>query len=87
MKKAATITLIAFVVFLGVGERVLKAEERYEEIQLLAKVMNLVQQFYVEEVDLKKLIYGGIKGMLSELDPHTNFMSPDIYKEFENETS
>ena len=36
---------------------------------------------------MKKLIYGGIKGMLHELDPHTNFLPPDIYKEFESETT
>lgn len=64
-----------------------KSDERYEDIQLFAKVLNLVQQFYVEDVELKKLIYGGIKGMLEELDPHTNFMPPEIYKEFETETS
>jgi carboxyl-terminal processing protease len=63
------------------------AEERYQELQLFAKVLNLVQQYYVEEVDTKKLIYGGIKGMLRELDPHTNFLPPEIYKEFETETS
>jgi carboxyl-terminal processing protease len=63
------------------------AEERYQELQIFAKVLNLVQQYYVEEVDTKKLIYGGIKGMLRELDPHTNFLPPEIYKEFETETS
>lgn len=63
------------------------AEERYSDLQLFAKVLNLVEQYYVETVDLKKLIYGGIKGILRELDPHTNFMPPDIYKEFESETS
>lgn len=63
------------------------AEERYADLQLFAKVLNLVEQYYVETVDLKKLIYGGIKGVLRELDPHTNFMPPDIYKEFESETS
>lgn len=63
------------------------AEERYQELQLFAKVLNLVQQYYVEEVDTKKLIYGGIKGMLRELDPHTNFLPPEIFKEFETETA
>jgi len=63
------------------------AKERYQDLQTFAKVLNLVQQYYVEEVDTQKLIYGGIKGMLQELDPHTNFLPPDIYKEFESETS
>src|SRR5271163_3809856 len=63
------------------------AEDKYQELQLFAKVLNLVRQYYVEEVDTKKLIYGGIKGMLRELDPHTNFLPPEIYKEFESETT
>jgi carboxyl-terminal processing protease len=63
------------------------AKERYQDLQIFAKVLNLVQQYYVEEVDTQKLIYGGIKGMLNELDPHTNFLPPDVYKEFESETS
>ncbi len=64
-----------------------KSKDHYLNLQLFAKVLNLVQKYYVEEVDTKELIYGGIKGMLQELDPHTNFLPPDIYEEFENETS
>lgn len=64
-----------------------RAQERYADLQNFSKVLNLIQQYYVEEVDTKKLIYGAIKGMLRELDPHTNFMSPDIFKDFETETS
>lgn len=63
------------------------ANDRYEKLQLFTKVLNLVQQYYVEEVDTQKLIYGGIKGMLKELDPHTNFLPPELFKEFESETS
>jgi carboxyl-terminal processing protease len=63
------------------------AKDKYTDLQLFTKVLNLVQQYYVEEVDTKKLIYGAIKGMLKELDPHTNFLPPEIFKEFESETS
>lgn len=63
------------------------AQERYADLQNFTKVLNLIQQYYVEEVDTKKLIYGAIKGMLRELDPHTNFMPPDMFKDFETETS
>jgi carboxyl-terminal processing protease len=63
------------------------AQERYSELQNFSKVLNLIQQYYVEEVNTKKLVYGAIKGMLRELDPHTNFMPPEIFKDFETETS
>lgn len=63
------------------------AQERYSELQNFSKVLNLIQQYYVEEVDTKKLIQGAIKGMLKELDPHTSFMQAEVFKEFETETS
>lgn len=63
------------------------AEDKYKDLQVFAKVLNLIQRYYVEEVDPEKLIRGGIKGMLSELDPHTNYLPPEIFKEFQDETS
>lgn len=63
------------------------AEDRYIELQTFSRILNLIQQYYVEEVDTKKLITGAIKGMLRELDPHTSFMPPDVFKEFESETA
>ncbi len=63
------------------------SKDRYSDLQLFTKVLNLVEQHYVEEVDTKKLIYGGIKGMLTSLDPHTNFLPPEVFKEFKVETS
>ena len=83
-KKKITITFIAVSLFLGIlfqSKIEAFAKSRYEDLQLFAKVLNLVQEYYVEPVDMKKLIYGGIKGMLKELDPHTNFMPPEIYEE------
>lgn len=86
--------LLAFILFLALfimaetGFQVKAfAQDRYADLQNFTKVLNLIEQYYVEEVDTKKLIYGAIKGMLRELDPHTNFMPPDIFKDFETETS
>lgn len=84
----ATLALAGFIVGTATADSSSPAgKDRYQDLQVFTKVLNLVQQYYVEEVDIQKLIYGGIKGMLSELDPHTNFLPPDVYKEFENETS
>lgn len=80
--------LLAILLMAEVGLQVPAfAQERYADLQNFSKVLNLVQQYYVEEVDTKKMIYGAIKGMLRELDPHTNFMPPEIFKDFETETS
>jgi len=58
----------------------------YESIELFTDVMSIIKKSYVEEVDTKKLVYGAINGMLSSLDPHSSFMSPDTYKEMKIDT-
>ena len=63
-----------------------QAEAPYKELQLFTDVLSLVRQDYVEEVDMKELVYGGIKGMMAVLDPHSSFMPPDLYKEMQVET-
>ncbi|MGZ3727495.1 MAG: S41 family peptidase, partial [Pseudobdellovibrio sp.] len=85
--KNVVLILIAVAVFLGGGPFKSYAEDRYAELQTFSKILGLIQQYYVEEVDTKKLITGAIKGMLRELDPHTSYMPPDVYKDFESETA
>lgn len=86
-KISLLLTLGFFISLLTIPSLRAFAEEKYKELQIFAKVLNLIQKYYVVEVDPKKLIDGGIKGMLAELDPHTNYLPPDIYKEFKDETS
>lgn len=64
-----------------------KPTDKYEKLSLFTKVLHLLESSYVEEVDVKKLIYGGIKGMLQELDPHSAFLNPDDYKEMKESTT
>ena len=87
--KKHLLTLLFFTVLIAFGGKPLLsyAEDRYADLQNFSKILNLVQQYYVEEVDTKKLINGAIKGMLRELDPHTNYMPPEIFKDFESETA
>lgn len=89
MKQKNTIyaAVLLVVVLIGGKPLISYAEDRYTDLQNFSKILNLVQQYYVEEVDTKKLVTGAIKGMLRELDPHTNYMPPDIFKDFESETA
>ena len=86
-RKYGVLLLVALLVFFGGRPLVSLAEDRYADLQNFSKILNLVQQYYVEEIDTKKLVTGAIKGMLKELDPHTNYMAPDIFKDFESETA
>lgn len=63
-----------------------KKDNTYEKLQIFSDVLERLKQSYVEEVDSEKLIYGAIQGMLQTLDPHSNFLPPDVYKELQVET-
>lgn len=58
----------------------------YQELQIFTDVMTIIKRSYVEEVPVKELVYGAIDGMLASLDPHSGFMSPEIYKEMKVDT-
>ena len=58
----------------------------YEDLRVFTDVITHLQKDYVEETENRTLIYGAIKGMLDTLDPHSSFMSPEVYKEMQMET-
>lgn len=58
-----------------------------EELQQLAAVFGMVKSNYVEPVDDKKLITDAIVGMVSSLDPHSQYLDKKSLKEFNEGTS
>ncbi|MGE5626194.1 MAG: S41 family peptidase [Bacillota bacterium] len=58
----------------------------WEEVRQLADVMELVKQQYVEPVDDKTLIKGAIRGMLGNLDPHSDFLDKAAFSDMEDFT-
>ncbi|MDP1999176.1 MAG: S41 family peptidase [Rhodoferax sp.] len=58
-----------------------------EELQQLAAVFGMVKSNYVEPVDDKKLITDAIVGMVSSLDPHSQYLDKKSLKEFNEGTT
>ena len=58
-----------------------------EEIQQLSAVFGLIKTDYVEPVDDKKLITDAIGGMVSSLDPHSQYFDKKSFKEFREGTT
>jgi carboxyl-terminal processing protease len=60
----------------------------YPSLELFSYVLEKVRKDYVDGQNTKyqDLVYGALKGMLNTLDPHSEFMEPEKYKELQNDT-
>ncbi|MDR2990666.1 MAG: S41 family peptidase, partial [Burkholderiaceae bacterium] len=58
-----------------------------EELQQFAAVFGIIKSDYVEPVDEHKLITNAISGMVSGLDPHSEYFDKKAYKEFRESTT
>jgi carboxyl-terminal processing protease len=67
-----------------------KSEEDngYSQISIFAKALELIRQDYVDEnkTTYHDLVTAAMKGMLSSLDPHSQFMDPDDFRDMQDDT-
>jgi carboxyl-terminal processing protease len=59
----------------------------WDQVRQLADVMQLIKQQYVVPVDDATLLHGAIKGMLGNLDPHSDFLEKSDYQDMQDLTS
>src|SRR5213593_784806 len=60
----------------------------YAQISIFAKALELIRQDYVDDnkTSYHDLITAAMKGMLSSLDPHSQFMDPNDFKDMQDDT-
>jgi carboxyl-terminal processing protease len=60
----------------------------YSQISIFAKAIELIRQDYVDgsKTTYHDLITAAMKGMLSSLDPHSQFMDPDDFRDMQEDT-
>ena len=61
--------------------------DRYKNLELFQKVLSFVEKNYVDPVKNEELMTGAIKGMLETLDPHSNFLTPEVFRDVKIDTS
>ena len=97
MKRRLLLSTFAFLVFFNLllGVRFFTAhaaggddDSGYAQISVFAKAVQLLRQDYVDgnKTSYHDLIYAAMKGMLASLDPHSQFMEPNDFKDMQDDT-
>jgi carboxyl-terminal processing protease len=55
------------------------AESTLDQLKVFTQVLRYVKAYYVEDVDSGQLVNAAIRGMLEDLDPHSNYVEPDAF--------
>lgn len=80
----AAVLAISSIAISGMEKK--KKDDLYRQVGLFSDTLAIIETDYVDEVKPRDLIYGALKGMLSSLDPHSQFMDPETYNELKVDT-
>jgi carboxyl-terminal processing protease len=61
--------------------------EIYKKIDLFGEVLEKINKEYVDEINQSESMDSAIDGLLQSLDPYSSYMSPEVFKEMQTETS
>ena len=82
-------TLGALIIFKFLNLSVVNSSENniYQKIDLFGEVLEKINKEYVDEINQSDSMDSAINGLLQSLDPYSAYMSPEIFKEMQTETS
>jgi len=88
------ILTVALSLYVVAGARVFRlsaadeTDDAYQQLELFSRVLERVRRDYVdgEKLTYRDLVQGALKGMLSTLDPHSEFMDTSKYEDLKQDT-
>ncbi len=92
---AMGLVIVLLAINLGVAARIYSAatvttdkDDPYEHFKVMAQVMEMIRANYVdgEKVTYQEMTYNALKGMLGSLDPHSQFMEPQVFEDMQDDT-
>jgi len=88
-KISLIIMIISIIIFLNtkIVSAAQNGNKLYKKIDLFSEVLEKIEKEYVEEIDQSEVMDSAINGVLQSLDPYSSYMSPEIFKESNTETS
>ena len=87
MRKYRSLSAAAFIVVLCAlvggffGRGALAQDQLDQQYRVLAEALQSIETNYVGDAESDRLVYSAIQGMLQTLDPHSNFMDPNNYRQ------
>ena len=81
MKKLLFILIISLTLFARESK-----QTRLEAYEKFVKVVNMIEAYYVDELNTSTIINKALKGLLPELDAHSSFLDKKAYKELKIQT-
>lgn len=86
--KSATLALmLSLGAFSAPPAQALEGSLPLNEVRTFVDILDRIKKAYVEEVDDKTLLENAIKGMLSELDPHSAYLDPKAFDDLQINTT
>ena len=70
------------------GKNENEEDNGYSQISIFAKAIELIRQDYVDgnKTSYHDLVTAAMKGMISSLDPHSQFMDPNDFRDMQDDT-
>jgi carboxyl-terminal processing protease len=83
---AATVFLVTLHQDVGAAPATSNTPETYKQLNLFGDVFELVRSNYVDDVSDDTLVEGAINGMLTALDPHSNYLNAKNFNDMKVQT-
>jgi carboxyl-terminal processing protease len=83
---ASIATLVLFALRQDVGAAASNSTETYKQLNLFGEVFERVRAEYVDDVSDDSLVESAINGMLTSLDPHSNYLNPKNFNDMKVQT-
>src|SRR5210317_1039496 len=80
------IALIFFIIIFTPNAYSNPSDKLYEKLDLFSDVLNTLKKEYVDEVEQSEVIDAAINGMLQSLDPYSGYMSPESFRNMNDDT-
>jgi len=80
------IVLISFIIIFSPNAYSNPSDKLYEKLDLFSDVLNTLKKEYVDEVEQSEVIDAAINGMLQSLDPYSGYMSPESFRNMNDDT-